>query len=102
MERRMELEEPKWVGTMQQNGNGHATRPLPASEQFSAGSCARCAGLLVNDWCYDLANTDEYHAKILRCVQCGHRIDPVILRNQALSRVESASGRCTYVLREIG
>jgi hypothetical protein len=26
MERRMELEEPKWVGAMKQNGNGHATQ----------------------------------------------------------------------------
>jgi len=57
-------------------------RFLGESEQFSARSCARCDGLLVNDWCYDLNNTGEHISSVLRCVQCGHRIDPVILQNQ--------------------
>lgn len=45
-------------------------------------SCARCAGLLVSDWFYDLENPSEYHVKVLRCVQCGHRIDPTIVQNR--------------------
>jgi hypothetical protein len=82
MERRMELTEATRGGTVPQGGNGHAIRSLPASEQFYTRSCARCAGLLVNDWCYDLANTGEHNAEVLRCVQCGNRVDPVIVQNQ--------------------
>ena len=82
MERRIESKEWKWGGTMTQSENGHAIRFLAASEQFDTRSCARCAGLLVSDWCYDLANSGEHDANVLRCVQCGHRVDPVILRNQ--------------------
>ena len=89
MERRMETKEPTWVETMTQNGNGQGIRFLAASEQLSTRSCARCAGLLVHDWCYDLINTGEHHAEIFRCVQCGHRVDPVILRNQVRSPAES-------------
>lgn len=76
-------------GTAAEGGNGQATRFLPASEQFYTRSCIRCAGLLVNDWCYDVDNTGEHDLTVLRCVQCGHRIDPVILRNQILPQVES-------------
>jgi hypothetical protein len=42
----------------------------------------RCKGLLVSDWFYDLKNPVEYHVKVLRCVQCGHRVDPRIVRNR--------------------
>ena len=89
MERRMEAKEPKWGGTVTQSGDGDAIQFLPASEQFSTRSCARCVGLLVNDWCYDLANTGEHISTVLRCVQCGHRVDPVILQNQIRPAVES-------------
>lgn len=82
MERRMESKEWKWGGTVTQGENGHAIPFLAASEQFHTRSCARCAGLLVNDWCYDLVNSGEQDVNVLRCVQCGHRVDPVILRNQ--------------------
>jgi hypothetical protein len=34
----------------------------------------RCKGLLMSDWFYDLKNPVEYHVKVLRCVQCGHRV----------------------------
>jgi hypothetical protein len=44
-------------------------------------SCGRCMGLLVADWCYDLENSGEYYVKVLRCVQCGDRIDPTIIKN---------------------
>jgi hypothetical protein len=89
MELRMEPIEPKLEGIMTRSGNGHALQFLPASKEFSTRSCARCAGLLVNDWCYDLDSTGEYTVEVLRCVQCGHRIDPVILRNQMRPRGES-------------
>jgi hypothetical protein len=89
MGRRMEPTEPGCDGTMTQNSSGHAIQALPASEQFYTRSCARCAGLLVNEWYYDLDNTGEYNAETLRCVQCGHRVDPVILQNQIRPPVES-------------
>ena len=89
MESRMESKEPKRGRIMSQSGHGHAIRFLLASEQFYTRSCARCAGLLVNEWCYDLPNTGDYNANVLRCVQCGHRIDPVILGNQIQPRGES-------------
>jgi hypothetical protein len=45
-------------------------------------SCPRCAGLLVSDWFYDFENPAEYHAEVLRCVQCGNRVDPTIAQNR--------------------
>lgn len=90
MELRMETKESMWVETMTQNGNGEGTRFLAASEQRTTQSCARCAGLLVHDWCYDLMNTGDHHAEIYRCVQCGYRVDPVILQNQSRPMAESA------------
>ena len=89
MKRSMETKEPTWIGTVTQNENGQAMRFLAASEQLSTRSCARCAGLLIHDWCYDLMNTGEHHAEIFRCVQCGHRVDPVILQNQSRPPDES-------------
>ena len=82
MEHRMETKKPKWLGTAERNGNAGAIRFLAAIEQFETKSCARCAGLLLSDWCYDLENPGEYHVRVLRCVQCGHRVDPVIVQNQ--------------------
>lgn len=90
MEQRMEAKGSTCVGTMNHSGNGHAAGFLAASEQLCTRSCARCAGLLVHDWCYDLINTGEHHAEIFRCVQCGYRVDPVILRNQVRPPAESA------------
>ena len=89
MGRRIEPTEPGCGGTMTQNSSGHAIQSLPASEQLSTRSCARCAGLLVNEWYYDLDNTGEYNTETFRCVQCGHRVDPVILQNQIRPPVES-------------
>ena len=90
MGQRMEMKEPTWVETMTQNGNGQGIQFFAASEQLSTRSCARCAGLLVHDWCYDLINIGEHTAEVFRCVQCGHRVDPVILRNQVRSQTKSA------------
>src|SRR5690242_9926300 len=59
---------------------GHAVSS--GDTQFYTDSCPRCAGLLVNEWSYDLCNEGAHNAKLLRCVQCGYRIDRVILQNQ--------------------
>lgn len=80
-------------GTITEGGSGHAVLPLSASEQFCTRSCARCRGLLVNEWYYDLNNTGEHSVETLRCVQCGHRVDPVILQNQIRPPVESQQVR---------
>jgi C4-type Zn-finger protein len=93
MERTMEAEKPECGGTMKQNRSGNAIRSFPASEQLSTRSCARCAGLLVTEWYYDLHNTGADHLETLRCVQCGHRVDPVILQNQIQPSVESQQVR---------
>jgi hypothetical protein len=68
-------------------------RSLPTSDQFYTKSCARCAGLLVNEWDYDLNNTGEHSVETLRCVQCGHRVDLVILQNQIRPLVENQQVR---------
>jgi hypothetical protein len=85
--------ELKRGGTMKQNGNGHINQSLPGSNQFLTRSCARCAGLLVSEWSYDLDNAGAYRVETLRCVQCGNRIDPVILQNQFQLSVEPQSIR---------
>lgn len=36
----------------------------------------------MTEWYYDLHYTGEHKVEPLRCVQCGHRVDPVILQNQ--------------------
>ena len=79
MERSMQLSEPKNGGMMTLNG---AHRELSANKQFSTRSCVRCEGLLVSECSYDLQNPDNHMAETLRCVQCGNRIDAVILQNQ--------------------
>ena len=89
MERRMDSGKAMRDGTMAEGGSGHDTRLLPAGEQLYTKSCARCRGLLVNEWCYDLPNTGEHNVETLRCVQCGHRVDPVILQNQIRPPIES-------------
>jgi hypothetical protein len=46
--------------------------------------CARCGGLMVQDFCLDvLDNIGESEFAAKRCVQCGEVVDPVILRNRA-------------------
>jgi len=54
-------------------------------ELVGAARCPRCGGLLVTEWCFDLLD-DSGHLDIPvhRCVQCGERVDPVILRNRRL------------------
>jgi hypothetical protein len=68
----------------------NGTRP---SGQFSSTSCVRCNGLLVAEWNYDLQNPDEHNIETLRCVQCGNRIDPVILQNRTRVPVRNPTVR---------
>lgn len=93
MERRMGRTEPTSSGTRKQHGEGDALQTFPAIEQLYTRSCVRCEGLLVNEWYYDLNNTGEHNVQTLRCVQCGHRVDPVILQNQIRPSLESQSVR---------
>lgn len=89
MARRIKSGEAIQAGVAANVGTGHAIRFLPASKQFDTRTCARCAGLLVNEWYYDSGNTGEPNVEALRCVQCGHRVDPVIVQNQFLLPIES-------------
>jgi hypothetical protein len=90
---RIERKEPECGGTATQNSGGLAIQSLPASAQLSTRSCARCTGLLVPEWYYDLNNNGAHHLETLRCVQCGHRVDSVILQNQIQPAVESRPER---------
>ena len=69
MEHGLKLEKENWT-------------ELLGTEHLRTTSCARCAGLLVSDWLYDFENPGEYHSEVLRCVQCGHRVDPTIVQNR--------------------
>ena len=89
MARRTESGKAMQSGVAADVGTGHAIRLLPANKQFDTRACARCAGLLVNEWYYDSGNTGEYNLEALRCVQCGHRVDPVIVQNQILLSIET-------------
>lgn len=44
---------------------------------IGAGRCARCGGFMVDEWSTDLDGND-----VQRCVQCGERLDPVIVENR--------------------
>lgn len=82
MGRKTELNDSSWGGSVSARGNSLVIQPFPASRQRSTRCCARCAGLLVTEWYYDLQYIGEHKIEPLRCVQCGHRVDPVILQNQ--------------------
>ena len=82
MEQTMEAREAEADETVAHAEAWRAIRFLLASEQLFTRSCSRCAGLLVNEWCHDLLDdTGGLSIELLHCVQCGHRVDPVILRN---------------------
>ncbi|MGH7205676.1 MAG: hypothetical protein ACREI2_05655 [Nitrospiraceae bacterium] len=83
MEWCVELREGKRDGAVEPPDSGPNIQFLPASEQLYTRSCSRCAGLLVNEWCHDLLDdTGGLSIEVLRCVQCGQHVDPVILRNR--------------------
>ena len=89
MGRKMESKEAMREGSVAEGGKGPAVRFLPSIEQFHTRSCARCSGLLVNEWYYDSTTIGEHNVEILRCVQCGHRVDPMILQNQIRPTIEN-------------
>jgi Zn ribbon nucleic-acid-binding protein len=93
MGRKIVSKESIWGGSVLEVGSGHLIQPFSASTQLSTRCCARCAGLLVTEWYYDLHNTGEYNIETLRCVQCGYRVDPVILQNQTRLPVTRQSVR---------
>lgn len=82
MGRTIESKESIWGGAVSEGERGLVVQPFSASRQLSTRCCARCGGLLVTEWYYDLHYTGEHKVEPLRCVQCGHRVDPVILQNQ--------------------
>lgn len=58
------------------------------SALFQDSVCSRCGGLMVREFCTDLLNsTGELDCSIVRCVQCGDVVDPVIRRNRDLQQV---------------
>ena len=67
-----------------------------------AGGCTRCGGLLVEEYCMDLSNS-EHATAAQRCVQCGELVDPVILANRTragtpsskTNRISAPSSHCT-------
>ena len=89
MGRTIESQESIWGGSVSEGGSGLVLQPFSASRPLSTRCCARCGGLLVTEWYYDLHNTGADYLETLRCVQCGHRVDPVILQNQIQPSVES-------------
>lgn len=92
MEQTMEAREAKADATAGHAEPWRAIWFLPESEQFLTKSCSRCAGLLVNDWCHDLLDdTGGLSIEVLRCVQCGQHVDPVILRNRISPPVQDHS-----------
>ena len=78
----MESRKVHWIKPVERSRNRYASRSLLPSDYFKTTSCARCTGLLVSEWCYDLKNTGEHKAEVLRCVQCGYRVDPTIVHNR--------------------
>jgi hypothetical protein len=76
--------------------NERAMRLFPEDQHFYMDACPRCSGLLVNEWSYDLCNGGEYKANLLRCVQCGYRIDPVILLNRHRAASEDVDRNDTW------
>ena len=55
-------------------------------------TCARCGGLMVGEFCMDLANgTGELEFLASRCVQCGEVVDPLILKHRTIQRPSTSS-----------
>jgi hypothetical protein len=71
-----------------------AEATAPQLKEYSgATTCIRCSGLMVTEPCFELI--------VWRCVQCGERVDPVILQNrqQRLAR-GTVSGTTFRLLRQ--
>jgi hydroxymethylpyrimidine/phosphomethylpyrimidine kinase len=44
-------------------------------------SCRRCNGMMVREWCMEL-----YAAYVMKCINCGAVVDPIIISNQGLAQ----------------
>lgn len=64
---------------------------LQEESRIRISRCARCGGFMVEDRCIDLNSNNG-----LRCVQCGERLDPVILHNRLR---QSVNGNAAEDLR---
>ncbi len=80
--------------------NQTPTWPHPVSstetDLDSSSPCLRCQGLLVREFCMDMLDSaSENWIWVLRCLQCGELIDPLILqhRNSNPELVLTASPR---------
>ena len=49
--------------------------------------CPRCQGLMVADECVDSESLAEISIVAWRCLSCGERLDPVILKNRSVPPV---------------
>lgn len=47
----------------------------------SQQSCSRWGGMLIREWCLDLYDSQTV-AELDRCIQCGYRVDGLLLRNR--------------------
>ena len=45
--------------------------------------CPRCQGLMVADECVDSESSAEISLVAWRCLSCGERLDPVILKHRS-------------------
>lgn len=88
MERKMESRESFEKGSMAESGDQCTIQQVTAGGPCHTISCARCGGLLVNEWYYGSSNVGANNIESLRCVQCGYRVDSVILQNQTRPPVE--------------
>ncbi len=88
MERGTESRESFGRGSMAEDGGRCTIQHVAAGGPGHTISCARCSGLLVNEWYYGSSNAGANNIESLRCVQCGYRVDSVILQNQTRPPVE--------------
>ncbi|MGH7233135.1 MAG: hypothetical protein ACREJU_17520 [Nitrospiraceae bacterium] len=57
-----------------------------AVQGLSLDRCVRCGGFVMREWCEDLYDAGgRIEGEMIRCIQCGHREDPLMVRNRALS-----------------
>jgi RNase P subunit RPR2 len=55
-------------------------------------TCSRCKGLMVEDYSLEVELLeDDQQILAWRCVNCGHIIEPVMLRNRLASLTNQAS-----------
>ena len=101
MMRRRESRAAIREGKITRGWKEQAIRFHPASTQFLTRSCARCAGLLVKEWYDGSAHTSAHNDEVLRCVQCGHRVDSVIVLHQSRLQVANVHMRGS-ALRDSG